>query len=515
MHKARRRRVVGPGMAEEAQMSGWPHWALLGRPGRHTVTREGPQEGRPGREGVTGAGPPRRRASRRGEQLMVPAAGLTSYYGKPVLNRPVWESPDIPGYLFLSGLAGAASLLGAGGQLTGRPALARAAKTSAFGAGCLSLAALIHDLGRPARFLHMLRVVKVTSPMNVGSWLLGGYVPAAGVAAVSALTGRMPRLGTAATAGSALLGPAVAAYTAALISDTAVPAWHDAYPEMPFVFTGSGAMAAGGLGMLAAPPHENAPARYLALLGLALEASAFERMKHRIGMVAEPYHSGRGGAYIKAGQVLSLAGLAGTLLGRRSRAISGLSGAAFMAASAATRWEIFHAGLASADDPRYTVIPQRHRTGARQAEAMPLPDNRGPGWVASSTGADGRETHKVATSHDSRGAGRPRLIVALGGLAPEGAKPREFDLEPGVTIIGSGPDTDVRLEGLESRHAEIRHDEQDEYVFINRGTGSPGRVDGQPASQKPLRTGDRIEIGDWTLSYVREEFADHGKLDFT
>ncbi len=444
---------------------------------------------------------------------MVPSAEFTSYYGKPVINSPIWESPDIPGYLFLGGLAGAASLLGAGAQLTGRPALARAAKISAFGAGCLSVAALIHDLGRPARFLHMLRVAKVTSPMNVGSWLLGGFVPAAGVAAVSALTGRMPRLGAAATAGSALLGPAVAAYTAALISDTAIPAWHDGYPETPFVFIGSAAMAAGGLGLLAAPPHENAPARYLALLGLGLEAAAFERMKHRIGRVAETYGSGRGGTYIKAGQVLSLIGLAGALLGRGSRAIDGLSGATFMAASAATRWGIFHAGLASADDPKYTVIPQRERIGARQAEAVPMPGNREPGWVARSAATGRRENHKAATSHDPRGAGRPRLILALGGLAPEGATPREFDLEPGVTIIGSGPDADVRLEGLEPRHAEIRHDEQDEYVYINRGPGSPGRVDGQPVSQKPLRTGDRIEIGDWTLSYIREEFADHGKLE--
>jgi formate-dependent nitrite reductase membrane component NrfD len=123
------------------------------------------------------------------------------------------------------------------------------------------MAALVHDLGRPARFLHMLRIFKVTSPMSVGSWLLAGYVPTAGAAALCALTGRLPWPGRAATGGAALLGPAVAAYTAALISDTAVPAWHDGYPELPFVFTGSGAMAAAGFGLLAAPLAETAPAR--------------------------------------------------------------------------------------------------------------------------------------------------------------------------------------------------------------------------------------------------------------
>jgi formate-dependent nitrite reductase membrane component NrfD len=300
---------------------------------------------------------------------VVPPAEFTSYYGKPVINSPVWEVPDIPGYLFLGGLAGASSLLGAGAQVTGRPSLARAAKAGAFGAGSLSMVALVHDLGRPARFLNMLRVFKVSSPMSVGSWLLSGYVPMAGVAAASALTGRVPRTGTVATGGAALLGPAVAAYTAALISDTAVPAWHDGYPEMPFVFTGSAATAAGGLGLLTAPVSDNAPARNLGLFGVCLELAAAQTMTRRIGMVAEPYHSGRGGAYMKAGEVLAVLGAAGAvagslpgpLTGPSRRIVGALSGAALLAASLATRWGIFHAGMASAEDPKYTVIPQRER----------------------------------------------------------------------------------------------------------------------------------------------------------
>ncbi len=114
------------------------------------------------------------------------------------------------------------------------------------------------------------------------------------------------------------------------------------------------------------------------------------------------------------------------------------------------------------------------------------------------------------TTHDPRGGGRPRLIFAFGGTAPEHASQREFDLLPGVTIIGSGPDADLRLDGLATRHAEIRRDERDEYVFTDLGSQPPSQVDGQVTSGKPLRTGDRIEIGDWTLSYFREEFADHG-----
>lgn len=336
------------------------------------VTKEGQRGVRPGREATTGVVAGRRGRRRRGgEQPMVPPAEFTSYYGKPVLNSPVWESRDIAGYFFLGGLAGAASVLAAGADLTGREELGRVLKTGAASAGALSLVALVHDLGRRGRFLNMLRVLKVTSPMSVGSWLLAAYLPAAGVSALTALTRRLPWLGAAATAGSAVLGPGVAAYTGALISDTAVPAWHDGFREMPFVFVGSGASAAGGLGLLAAPVAENAPARNAAVFGTALELAAAQVMERRIGkLVAEPYHHGRGGMYMKAGEILSGLGVAGALLGRRSRVVSALSGAALLASSAATRWGIFHAGLASAGDPKYTVVPQRDRRNRQAAAAL-------------------------------------------------------------------------------------------------------------------------------------------------
>lgn len=348
------------------------------------VTREGVRGKRPDRDATTGDRR-RWRGKHRAERPMVPPAEFTSYYGKPIINSPVWEAPDIPGYLFLGGLAGGSSLLAAGSDLTGRDTLALVAKTGAFAAGALSVVALVHDLGRPARFLNMMRVFKVTSPMSVGSWLLGGYVPAAGVAALTALTGRLPRIGATATAGAALLGPGIASYTAALISDTAVPAWHDAYPEMPFKFTGSGMMAAGGLGLLTRllpgiGPGETAPARNLALIGWAMESAAMERMQHRIGLSAEPYSEGRGGRYVKAGKVLAALGAAGALLSGRSRAAAVAGGATLLAASAATRWGIFHAGLASAGDPKYTVVPQRERLKerARANGAADEPADSGP-----------------------------------------------------------------------------------------------------------------------------------------
>jgi len=302
----------------------------------------------------------RLRTNRR-ENAVVPEPTFASYYGRPVLKEPVWHSPDIPGYLFLGGLAAGSALLGAGGHVTGRKALATRSKVAALVAVGASGVALVHDLGRPARFLNMLRTFKPTSPMSVGSWLLAGFGPLTGVAAFSAVTSKFNRVGALATVGAAAFAPAVASYTAALLSDTAVPAWHDAYREMPFVFVGSASLAAGGLGLVTAPVAESSPARSMLVMGWACEAASLEALRHRLGMVAEPYDRERAGQWLRAGKVLAAAGGVGAILGRRSRLISAASGMAAVVGSVCTRFGVFHAGMQSAKDPKYTVVPQRER----------------------------------------------------------------------------------------------------------------------------------------------------------
>jgi formate-dependent nitrite reductase membrane component NrfD len=164
-----------------------------------------------------------------------------------------------------------------------------------------------------------------------------------------------------------LVGPAVAAYTGVLISDTAVPTWHAGYRELPFVFVGSAASAAGGLGMIGAPLAEAGPARRTAMLGAALEVVVVKRMERRMGMVAEPLRTGTAGQLMHAAEILTVTGaVVGGVLGRRSRTAAVLGGLASLAGSACTRFGIFHAGVASARDPRYTVVPQR--------ESMSTPD---------------------------------------------------------------------------------------------------------------------------------------------
>ncbi|WP_084265954.1 NrfD/PsrC family molybdoenzyme membrane anchor subunit [Actinomadura macra] len=339
---------------------------------------DGVRGARPGRAAAVGRGPAgkggahrksrgrRERRGRRGERAMVPDAEFTSYYGKPILNPPTWKALDIAGYFFLGGLAGAGSVLAAGAHLTGRPVTARALKISSLVAISGSAAALVHDLGRPARFHHMLRVMKPTSPMSVGSWLLMVYGPAAGGAAVLGVTRLFPRLGAAATAGAAALGPAVAAYTAVLAADTAVPAWHGGHRELPFVFAGSATAAASGMALIACPVVETGPLRSTAVFGTVLEAGATRLMERRLGMVAEAYRQGKAGRLMRAAELLGTAGAAGAvLLAGRSRTAAVLSGTALLTASACTRFGVFYAGVRSAEDPKYTVVPQRERRDAR------------------------------------------------------------------------------------------------------------------------------------------------------
>ncbi len=319
--------------------------------------------------------------SPRGERAVVPPAEFTSYYGRQVVKPAPWEA-DIPAYLFLGGVAAGSSLLAAGADLSGRPALRRVGRVGGLAGITASGALLVHDLGRPERFLNMLRVLKPTSPMSVGTWLISLYGPLAGVAATAELAGCLPRSGavtrTAARAldhlgrpaglGAAVLAPAVASYTAVLLSDTATPSWHEAHRQLPFLFVGSAAAASGGLGMLASPRHEAGPARRLAVGGAVLEAAADQLMERAMGVTAEPLHTGRARWYLTAAKVLNAAGVVGTVVAaRRSRVGAALSGAALLAGSALTRFGIFEAGQASAQDPKYTVVPQRQRM--QEAEA--------------------------------------------------------------------------------------------------------------------------------------------------
>jgi DMSO reductase anchor subunit len=301
-----------------------------------------------------------------GEASMVGAAEFTSYYGRPIIKSPTWKTPEVPLYLFLGGAAGTSSIIGALGEFTGRPRLARAAQFTASGGALASVALLVVDLGRPERFLHMLRVFKPTSPLSVGSYILSPFSALTTATAGLRLLGWLPPLRKLVAVSSAVFGGPMTTYTAVLLSNTAVPAWHEAHTDMPFLFAGSAMAAGGGLTMALAPVAEAGPSRTVALAGAAIELAASQRVERGHGIVDEPYHVGRPGALLKAAKACTVAGAGLTVPARRSRAAAVVSGALLAAGSALTRAGVFEAGVASTQDPKYVVVPQRERLAARQ-----------------------------------------------------------------------------------------------------------------------------------------------------
>jgi Polysulphide reductase, NrfD len=290
-----------------------------------------------------------------------------SYYGRPIVKAPPW-SDEIPWYLFTGGLAGGSATLGLAARLAGNHRLATDAMTASAAGMAVSLPLLVHDLGRPARFHHMLRLVKPTSPMNVGSWVLAAIGPAAVGAAVAERLGIFPRLRRVAEVVAGVLGPPLATYTGALIADTAVPTWHGAGQELPLLFAGGAAASAGGLAAILTPPPEAGPARRLAVGGALVELTTAEVMKRRLGPLGEPYRQGSARRFSRLATATAGTGALLLGLGGRRRATAAAGGVLLLLSSVCHRFAVYRAGIASAADPRYTVTQQRERIAASGQE---------------------------------------------------------------------------------------------------------------------------------------------------
>ena len=284
-----------------------------------------------------------------------------SYYGRPVIKQPVW-TPEIPAYFFAGGMAGASAGLAYMAERTGNELLAKRAWGVAIAGISVSPPLLIADLGVPTRFMNMLRMFKVTSPMSVGSWILSGSGTATGIAAANTFTGLFGGPAAVAKPAAALFGLPLATYTGALIANTSVPVWHEARLSLPALFAGGAAASAGAAATLLTPPAHAAPARRLAVMGAAAELAVMSAMERRLGSLAEPYHEGTSGRLARAAKALTAAGavtIAGW--GHRRRSAAVLGGTALLAGAAAERFAVFRAGFASAKDPKFTVGPQRER----------------------------------------------------------------------------------------------------------------------------------------------------------
>lgn len=288
----------------------------------------------------------------------------TSPYGRPVLKEPIW-TPEIPTYFYTGGLAGASAAFALASELTGDHAAARRAWLAALAGAVVSPALLISDLGKPSRFLRMLRMFKVTSPMSVGSWILAAFgTVTAPATAHAVLPGGLGPAGRGAQVASGLLGLPLASYTAALIANTAIPVWHHARVELPFVFAAGAATSAGAVAVMTTPVDDAPAGRRLAVGGAVAEVALTQLMEQRLARagVGEPYHEGAAGKLAKAATALTAAG-AGLLAARgaRSRRAAVAAGGLLTAGALAERWAIFRAGFQSAARPQDTIDPQRER----------------------------------------------------------------------------------------------------------------------------------------------------------
>jgi hypothetical protein len=288
-------------------------------------------------------------------------AEIRSYHGQPVIKDPIWTW-EIPCYFFTGGLAGASAGLAWLSGLRGNEVLSRRAWAAAMGGIGISPIFLISDLGRPARFLNMLRMFKVTSPMSVGSWILSLSGATTTVAAVHAWTGWLPRLAAVSRPVAAVSGLPLSTYTAALIANTAVPVWHEARDTLPAVFASGAALSAGAVAVAVTPPQHARPARRLALAAAACEVASKELMEKRLGDLGEPYRQGSALGFGRIGPALIACGAA--LLaarGGRSQAAAAVAGGLMSAGALSARWSVYRAGFGSASDPKYVVGQQRRR----------------------------------------------------------------------------------------------------------------------------------------------------------
>ncbi|HUF13246.1 MAG TPA: NrfD/PsrC family molybdoenzyme membrane anchor subunit [Longimicrobiales bacterium] len=166
----------------------------------------------------------------------VSPAHAASYMGVPPIKAPSWKPGMIPGYFWLGGIAAGAWLVVSLDDLAGErdEELLRAGRWVAAGALGGGTVLLITDLGRPERFLNMLRVARPRSAMNAGAWGLTAFGGAVGLALLVQVLRDLGGAGRGANAaaldrGIQLLGLApglfVGSYTGVLLSSTSVPAW--------------------------------------------------------------------------------------------------------------------------------------------------------------------------------------------------------------------------------------------------------------------------------------------------
>lgn len=300
-----------------------------------------------------------------------------TYYDRPLLKAPHWEW-NVVTYLFMGGVMGGLGLIQllADSSREDERKLKRATRIASFILAVANPAVLITHLGRPERFLNMMRIVKIKSPMSLGVWGLVLYSGAAGANVVRelALDGILPRwlrffAPKFLTPVQALLGAFTAGYTGVLLSATANPFWSSGKRHIPAASVCSGLASACALATALSVFERNGEVKHklerLEMVAGAAELLLLLDFEKRAGYYGKPFFAGERGQKLRTYTFVGgiLAPMALNVLGSVIKFPKPIDAVRSVGASVMTmvggymlRELLIDAGKASAHDPRAAFV---------------------------------------------------------------------------------------------------------------------------------------------------------------
>ena len=299
--------------------------------------------------------------------------GRGSYYGLPALKPPVWTW-EVPLYFFLGGIAGVSCCMAFVAHLfRADPELIRWMLWMALAGAAVCPVLLIADLGRPSRFLNMLRVFKLQSPMSMGAWILVAFSGCAFLAVVGhelVLRGyTLPMIFAIRWMGEAsgmITGLLLASYTGVLIGATAIPVWSANRKILPAHFLTSG--LGGSAGILELAGFLIPATQILGFVAAGIETIFEILFEVRKPAVNAPLHHGGSGITFRIAGLLEGPGAllirifwSSSPTGRHAAAICFLLGALL------SRFAWIWAGRVSAKEPDQQFAMQRSALAQRSS----------------------------------------------------------------------------------------------------------------------------------------------------
>jgi formate-dependent nitrite reductase membrane component NrfD len=283
--------------------------------------------------------------------------GPVSEIHGPIIHAPVW-SWEVSSYFWFGGMASGSAFVALACDAAGDHRSAAIARKVALGAVTPAPVLLIADLGRPERFLNMMRIFKPRSPMNMGAWCLVAFSGSSALSVGCDLIGR-PKAARALGALTSLFGSYLGSYTGVLLACTAVPVWSRSRtilgPAFVATATATGAAATRLVLVACGLPRAHPTRRALGMIetaAMVTELSISALGERRLGdATAAALRHGRAGNYFRTAKSLVALGLSLRLVARRTGPREHeLASFMYLAAGLAFRFAWVNAGSASATD---------------------------------------------------------------------------------------------------------------------------------------------------------------------